>query len=53
VEDLLQNLIGRGLDPQRKYLFVIDGSNENQAGRESSLRTGCPIATQRRRRDRF
>jgi transposase-like protein len=31
VEDLLQNLIGRGLDPQRKYLFVIDGSKALRA----------------------
>lgn len=31
VEDLLQNLIGRGLDPRRRYLFVIDGSKALRA----------------------
>lgn len=31
VEDLLQNLIGRGLDAKRKYLFVIDGSKALRA----------------------
>jgi len=31
VEDLLENLIGRGLDPKRKYLFVIDGSKALRA----------------------
>lgn len=31
VEDLLQNLIGRGLDSSRRYLFVIDGSKALRA----------------------
>ncbi len=34
VKDLLEELVARGLDPQRRYLFVLDGSKALRAGVE-------------------
>jgi len=32
VKELLEDLVARGLDPQRRYLFVIDGAKAPRAG---------------------
>ena len=34
VKELLEDLVERGLDPQRRYLFVLDGSKALRAGVE-------------------
>jgi putative transposase len=34
VKELLEDLVARGLDPQRRYLFVIDGAKALRAGIE-------------------
>jgi len=32
VKELLEDLVARGLDPERRYLFVIDGAKALAAG---------------------
>ncbi len=32
VKELLEDLVARGLDPERRYLFVIDGAKALRAG---------------------
>ena len=40
---LLENLVARGLDPQRRYLFVIDGSKALRAAIDAVFGAGNPV----------
>ncbi len=40
---LLENLVARGLDPRRRYLFVIDGSKALRAAVDAVFGAGNPV----------
>ncbi len=40
---LLERLVGQGLDPQRHYLFVIDGSRALRAALDAVFGAGNPV----------
>ena len=46
VKELLEDLVARGLDPERRYLFVIDGAKALRAGIERVFgeRPRCSVA---------
>ena len=37
VKELLEDLVARGLDPERRYLFVIDGSDSVARGHRARV----------------
>ena len=42
-KELLESLVARGLDPRRRYLFVIDGSKALRAAIDAVFGTGNPV----------
>jgi transposase-like protein len=43
VTDLLEDLVARGIDPEKRYLFVIDGSKALHSGIDSVFGSANPV----------
>lgn len=43
VTDLLKDLVARGIDPEKRYLFVIDGSKALRSGIDSVFGSANPV----------
>jgi putative transposase len=43
VTDLLEDLVSRGIDPEQRYLFVIDGSKALRSGIDSVFGSANPV----------